>query len=452
MRRVIRRVLEVKLLVVAPVVIGLLLFAGPFGKHLAERQRAEAALGMQSDDPGVREKAATDLALSNLLESRSLLLLLGVAALVVCGAFHDVFMQVLASFFKRRAWNLITLVGNLLQPLLVTAMVLLGLGVPGVLGGLVATPLLGLALSARAAHATSLGLREVAHPLPLAPLLPRFARFAGFTWLIQLTTWLYDLPFLVLFAARTLSLPQVALLGFAYKFAKDFVIYVFWPLVGLVQPVLARVKARDSEAAMADAYRSLVRIVWLVLMPAGVGLCLVTPRLLAALYPKYAEGSGLAVMFVALVFFEALLHVATLVMMTAERYRAILMSRLLALLSVPAIVLLMPRYGMVGAAVAVGVVRLLPALATTAYVSRGWACPCPCVSASASLSPAWPSRCPSLSCSEGARAPPWTPPWGHVSSRSFPSPGSRSWGRRSSWSLSRPRAASSRTTAEGCSS
>ena len=368
-RRLLRRVIDLKLLVVAPVLVGLLVFAGPFGKRLAERQRGEARQALQSGDPGLQEKAQTDLALAELLESRSRLLLLAVAVLVACGALHDVFMQMLASFFKRREWNLITLVGNLMQPLLVAALVLLGLGVPGVLAGLVLTPLVGLFLSSRAARHTSRGLKEVAEPLPLQPLLPRFARFASFTWLIQLTTWLYDLPFLVLFAARTLSLGEVALLGFAYKFAKDFVIYVFWPLVGLVQPVLARVKARESEAAMADAYRSLVRIVWLVVLPSGVGLCLVTPRLLSALYPKYAEGAGLAVLFVAFVFADVLLHVATLAMMTAERYRAILLSRLLGLLSVPAILLLMPRYGMVGAAVAVGVVRLLPPLVTTAYVS-----------------------------------------------------------------------------------
>ena len=368
-RRLLRRVLDVKLLVVAPVVVGLLVFAGPLAKRLAARQRGEAQAALQSADPGLQERARTDLALADLLESRSLLLLLAVAVLVVCGALHDVFMQTLASFFKRREWNLITLVGSLMQPLLVAAMVLLGLGVPGVLAGLVLTPLVGLFLSGRAARHTTQGLKEVAPPHPLAPLLPRFARFSGFTWLIQLTTWLYDLPFLVLFAARTLSLGEVALLGFAYKFAKDFVIYVFWPLVGLVQPVLARIKARESEAAMADAYRSLVRIVWLVVLPAGVGLSLVTPPLLAALYPKYAEGAGLAVLFVAFVFADALLHVATLVMMTAERYRAVLLSRLLGLLSVPAILWLMPRYGMLGAALAVGVVRLLPALVTTGYVS-----------------------------------------------------------------------------------
>jgi O-antigen/teichoic acid export membrane protein len=205
----------------------------------------------------------------------------------------------------------------------------------------------------------------------------RFGRFAAFTWLIALTTWLYDLPFLVLFAAESLPLDQVAVLGFAYKYAKDFVIYAFWPLVGLVQPVLARIRARDSAEALRDAYRSLVRIAWLVLMPAGVGLVVLSPRLIAALYPRYAVGAPLASFFVACVFAEALLHVAPLVMMTAERYRAVLLSRLFGLLSVPALLLLMPRYGMAGAALAVGVVRLLPALFATLYTSRRMGLPLP---------------------------------------------------------------------------
>ena len=61
---------------------------------------------------------------------------------MVWGAFHDVFMQSLNAFFRRREWNAITLVGNLLQPVLVASAVLLGYGVTGVLFGLVVTPLL----------------------------------------------------------------------------------------------------------------------------------------------------------------------------------------------------------------------------------------------------------------------------------------------------------------------
>ncbi len=405
-RRVLQLILRTRLFVLVPVVAALLAAAAPLASHLATRQRAQAkgateraaALtpALAAEGGALREQAAADHALADLLERRGGFLMLAVAALVVIGAFHDVLMQVLAAFFKRRAWNAITLAGNLLQPLLVTTLVLWGLGVPGVLAGFVVAPLVCLALSFRAGRRT---LREL-HEGPFAAPSPapdgaasgdtplavksadagfgsRFARFAAFTWLIALTTWLYDLPFLVLFAAQRLPLDQVALLGFAYKYAKDFAIYAFWPLVGLVQPVLARIRARDSAVALRDAYLSLVRIAWLILMPAGVGLVVLSPRLIATLYPRYAEGAALATLFVAFVFAEALLHVALLVMMTAERYRAILLSRLLGLLSLPALLWLMPRYGMPGAAVAVGVVRLLPALFASLYASRHMGLPLP---------------------------------------------------------------------------
>ena len=208
-------------------------------------------------------------------------------------------------------------------------------------------------------------------------LRPRFLRYAAFDYTVQLSTWLYDLPFLVLFAARSLSLEAVAVLGFGYKFAKDFLTYVYWPLIGVVTPVLARVRSRDSDDALRDAYASLLRLLGLVLIPAGAGLSLLTPRLIAALYPRYAEASGVATLFVAFVFAETLLHVAPLVMMTAERYRPVLLTRLLALLSGPALLWLMPRYGNAGAALAVGLVRLLPALAATSYVSRRMGLPLP---------------------------------------------------------------------------
>jgi hypothetical protein len=80
---------------------------------------------------------------------------------------------------------------------------------------------------------------------------------------------------------------------------------------------------------------------------------------------------------VAFVFAETLLHVAPLVMMTAERYRAVLLTRLFALLSGPALLWLLPRYGQLGAALAVGVVRLLPAVAATAYAWRRMGLPLP---------------------------------------------------------------------------
>jgi hypothetical protein len=56
--------------------------------------------------------------------------------------------------------------------------------------------------------------------------------------------------------------------------------------------------------------------------------------------------------------------------MVCERYRAVLASRVLALVSIPLLLALTPRFGLPGAAVAVGVARVLPPLALVLYTSR----------------------------------------------------------------------------------
>jgi O-antigen/teichoic acid export membrane protein len=376
--RILRHALTAKVAILLPVVASLFLLATPLARSLSERQRATAqAEQLRAErlsgeaQRQASDKAGADLALAGEVETRRYLFLGAVALLIACGALHDVFMQSLNAFFRRREWNAITLVGNLLQPVLVSTLVLLGFGIPGVLVGLVATPLVGLALSARAVRRMMGELRPTQGPQDLpADLRPRFVRFAATDYLFQLSTWLYDLPFLVLFAAQRLSFEALAVLGFSYKFAKDFLTYVYWPLIGLVTPVLARVRARGSDTALKDAYASLVRILGLVLIPAGVGLCLLTPHLVRALYPKFLEASPLAVVFVAFVFLDMLLGVAQTTLMTLERYRPLLILRATALCSPLVLAVTLERFGLVGAAWGMSFLRVLPPLLITLFAWR----------------------------------------------------------------------------------
>lgn len=376
--RLIGRALAAKVAILVPVAVALFLLATPLARSLAERQRASgeafaarAGLLAGPERALALDQAAADRALAHLVEERRYLFVGAVLLLVAWGALHDVFMQSLNAFFRRREWNAITLAGNLLQPVLVASAVLLGYGVKGVLFGLVVTPLLCLGLSARAVARMARGLRPGEGPTKLPDdLRPRFVRYAAFDYTVQLSTWLYDLPFLVLFAARSLSLEAVAVLGFGYKFAKDFLTYVYWPLIGVVTPVLARIRSRGSDGALKDAYASLVRLLGLVLVPALVGLSLLTPWLIAALYPKFLEASPLAVVFVSFVFLDMLLSVAQTALMTLERYRPLLLLRASALLSPLVLALGLAHFGLPGAAWGMGMARVLPPLLITAYAWR----------------------------------------------------------------------------------
>ncbi len=70
-----------------------------------------------------------------------------VLALVILGSFYDGLMAYLISYFRQRAWNLIGLIGNVLQPALASTLVLLGKGIGGVLTAMVITPMISVGLA-----------------------------------------------------------------------------------------------------------------------------------------------------------------------------------------------------------------------------------------------------------------------------------------------------------------
>ncbi len=382
--RFLRRVIALKLAIVLVCVSVMLFSSRPMLDYLLQREGQATATARQQvaqlrqagAPPAEAARAETRLAAQEQvvgqIQASGRLFLWVVAVLVLFGALYDVGMQFLTAYFKQKAWNLITAAVALLQPLLVIAFVLAGWSVGGVLLGMVITSVVAVGL---AVWQTAIAARELAPAPPAAapdPTLPgRFTRFAGVSFLTQGTTWFYDVAF-VSFAltAMGLGLEQMALLAFAYTFAKSFLSYAYLPFGGLLTPLLTRIRGRDDPAALQDAYGSVSRLFLLVLLPAGAGLALLTPALLALLYPRYTETAPLCYILIAFAFAESILSVPHNVLMVYERYRPVVAARLLALVSVPLLTLLVPAYGLAGAAVAVGVARLLPRLVTLAVVRR----------------------------------------------------------------------------------
>jgi O-antigen/teichoic acid export membrane protein len=138
----------------------------------------------------------------------------------------------------------------------------------------------------------------------------------------------------------------------------------------VLTPLLARIRGRQDAKALQETYGGLTRIFALLLIPAGVGLALLTPRLLALLYPRYTDTAMLIYLFVAFTFAESLFSVPHNVLMVYERYLPVLLSRALALISVPLLALLVPLWGLTGAAVAVGTARVLSRLITLVYIEQ----------------------------------------------------------------------------------
>jgi len=379
-RGLLRRVIGLKLLILAPLVLALLALDGPLRGLLTSRERAEAASladraanlvgspGASSDASALARQAEAKRELAALIEGWGKTLVAAVGTLLLCGALYDAPMKLLTAFFRQRSWNLITIVVTLLQPVLLTTFILAGWRVGGVLLGLVITAALAVALAWRAARRVSAALPQRAGA-PDPALGGRFARFALVSYLIQLGHWLTDVDCVVFLAAALLGLERVALLGFAAKFARDLLNYVWTPFAGIITPTLARIHERGEPAAFREAHAGLTRMVWLLVFPAGVGLLLLGGRLIEVLYPPYIPARKLALVFLVSVFAEALLSVTHAALMVAERYASLLGARLLALVALPLAYLLFPSLGAAGLALGIGLARVAAAV-TPLWLAR----------------------------------------------------------------------------------
>jgi O-antigen/teichoic acid export membrane protein len=277
-------------------------------------------------------------------------------ALIVFGALFDVYMQALVAYFRQRAWASITVVQMLLRPLLLAGVVLIGWGVLGVLGALVAIPVIVLGLAAW--QATTLRRTLATRPTKAAAgarLPARFLAYCALSFWIQLTEYFYSLEFLILF------LPNAATIA-GFKVASSLVNQVLtalWsPMTGVQIPLFTRLYARDDERQLGEAYALLSKFLAALLIPATVGLTVLAGNLLALLYEEYADFATVARILTIFLCLDAAISVPLSILMAYERYRPMLLARTLALVAIPLVLFAVPRYGAIGAALVMGGVRL----------------------------------------------------------------------------------------------
>jgi O-antigen/teichoic acid export membrane protein len=193
----------------------------------------------------------------------------------------------------------------------------------------------------------------------------------------------------------------VALFSIAYNFVNQVLAVLWAPLSGLQVPLFSRIYAQDKERAggtlppatqasaqLQESYTLLSKFLALALIPAGVGLALLTTNLTYVLYAKYGAASLTAIVLVVFLFAEAAISIPHNILMVYERFTPVLWSRLVSLLSIPLLLGFIPLFddaaqsllhmdpedakpfGLVGAAVAVGLARILSRLVVFIYARR----------------------------------------------------------------------------------
>lgn len=378
LRRFLGQVLAVKVALILVVILVFSLFSAPLigfmrDSEASKLEQARAGL-QQTTDPvkqaELQEEIAAHEALIGRLDREGHLYLAAISIMLVMGAVYDVFMRLLVAYFRQRASNTIDLVMAILQPALIIGLVLLGWDVQGVLVALVVTPIVGVALAWWRMRRAVAGLPETGEEVysRARQLWPRFLSFSGISYLLNLSTWLYDLPFLSLVAAAYLSTRDVGSLGVASKFVSLFLTYLMVPLTGTQIPLFAHLYTRKGTAEVQEAFAVLSQFLLLLLMPAGVGLALLSPSLVPLFYPSFPPGtSTLVVVFIAAMFLETAIGTPQQILQVYERYGILIAARAAALVVVPLLFLLVPPYGLLGAAIAAGAARVLSRAITFIY-------------------------------------------------------------------------------------
>ncbi len=384
LRRFLREVLGVKLSLILILILLLNLLSGPLLGYMQDGEAEKSAVAQarleQTSDPQERMRLEAELeahkALAHRLGEEGRLYLLAISVLLAGGAAFDVFTRLLISYFRQRASNMIDLVVATLQPLLIVVLVLVGWDVRGILVALVTTALVGVTMAWGQVRRAMAGLSERAGEIyrRWQQVWPRFLAFSGISYIINLSTWLYDLAFLSLFTAAYLSTRDVASLGVASKFVGLFLGYLMVPLSGIQVPLFSHLYARKEPAELQEAFSILAQFLLLLLLPTGCGLALLSSSLIALLYPGFPpETATLVLVFIVAMFLETIIGTPQNILQVYERYGVIVLARLSALVIIPLLILLVPRYGLLGAAVAAGVARLLPRAITFFYGLRFFA-------------------------------------------------------------------------------
>ncbi len=383
LRRFLREVVVVKLGLLLLLLLGLQLFSGPLQGYVRGnelRKIASIDLQLQQESDPVRrerllaERSAHEQLIAR-LEREGRLYLWTIGAMLLLGAVFDVLTRLLVAYFRQRATNAIDVGLAVLQPLLIIVLVLAGWDMKGILVALVVTPIVGVALAAWRARQAMVALPEGTATADRwwHRVWRRFLAFSAISYLINLSTWLYDLAFLSLVTAAYLGTADVAALGVASKFVGLFLTYLMVPLSGIQVPLFAHLYARKGLQELQQAFEVLSQFLLLLLVPTGVGLALLSPSLVPLLYPGFPRSTGvLVIILIAAMFLETLIGTPQNILQVYERYGIVVLGRLLALVVVPLLYLWVPRYGLIGAVGAASVARVASRAVTFCYSLRAF--------------------------------------------------------------------------------
>jgi O-antigen/teichoic acid export membrane protein len=189
----------------------------------------------------------------------------------------------------------------------------------------------------------------------------RLWRFAAFMYVFEASSYFATPAFASpVLAAASSALATVALFNVGYQLPMMVVVIILSGFQGLYRPFFAGILAEQSKTRVQTAFSEISKVQAVLLIPAGVGLALMLPDLIAVLFTRqFAAAIPLARLLCVFLFLEALFNLGFILLSVDHRYREALAAQAMRILGAPVFVVLAIRGDLQLATIAFGVSRLL---------------------------------------------------------------------------------------------
>ncbi len=343
-----RRAAAIRMLLIAVVLIPLNLFAQPLA----------AALDMGSEGAFILRLASV---------------------LIVARAVIELAARTLTAFFGQLQSNSLQLLQGSLDIVLVGAALVGGYEIAGVFGMVavsgVVTAIAALAVVRRMLRSLNAG----EHGAPFAPAHPeatraavdaersRFAGFATFTFLFELSIYFADKSFAAPALAIVLGRDEVALFSYGYALAFMSVALMVASFRGVYRPMFAHLRGRNDPDQLCRAFAGISKAQLVILVPAGVGLFIMAADYIPLLYgPEFTPAVPVTRTFIVLLYTQTAFNLGMIWLSIDERYRAVLWTQSILVIVAPFFLIAAASAGLVPAAILFGGARVV--VSVTGYL------------------------------------------------------------------------------------
>ncbi|HEX6289944.1 MAG TPA: polysaccharide biosynthesis C-terminal domain-containing protein [Herpetosiphonaceae bacterium] len=324
----------------------------------------------------LRAQASGDYA--RMLSADGLFLLRVASAIVLLRVATDTCARTLVAYFKQKTTNSLDIVSALVQPVLTVLLVPawgLGMGIRGaalaILIGSTVDLLLALFAVRRALRHLPAEHQTI---VAVERLWQRFSSSALMNYVMDQSVFVTSPDFVALvflWLARPAALANIEA---GWNQVLVLLTYLVMPLNGIYVPMFSEIFAKGDDHKLQPAYATLTRALLLATVPAGIGFITLAPQAFELLHlaAKYPQAAAVAQVVTLFLFAESIVVVPHVILMVYERYRVVALSRLLAVLSAPLIVLVAINGSAVTTALAIGVFRFGSRAVLTPYASRAF--------------------------------------------------------------------------------